>query len=650
MKIIFFGQSFKRLSFLFLTGHLIFFSVFSSSAFGAIKPNLSDEELLETIQKQTFQFFLRETNPRNGLVPDRASNKFELRVKSPASIAAVGFGLTAYAVGVERGWTDYAYASELARRTLLFFRDQAQHEHGFFYHFLDSEAGRRTRGAEVSPIDTALFLAGALFAAEYYDQPEIKQMAQEIYERVDFEWMLNGGQSLALSWTPERGFNKHRWDHYDESMIMYLLAMASPTHPIPAESWKQISRPAGSYADYHLIQMPPLFTHQYSHIWIDFKDKNDGFADYFKNSVNATLANRQFAIDQQSRYATYDENTWGLTASDGPSGYRAYGAPPGWAQHDGTVAPTACGSSIVFTPKESLACLRNLYENYGDKLWGRYGLSDAFNVDQDWYSDQVLGIDQGPLILMIENYRSGLIWQVMQNASFLKEGMQKAGFKTGSMELSWPDPPLYEIPYTPGGKQIDGYLRDWNGQHEIILDRTHKENGYVENMKDLTGSVRLAWNEDALYFSVKVIDESLILRKSGKSIWMDDAIEIYIDPDGDGFYWNNPKDYQIGMRPHEDKNHVEVWSWFQGGDDPSRSGLIKANGYIHEHGYILEGAIDWNYIGFQPKADKVLNLSVAIHDIDRNRSEAKFQWFMRSAGGYQRFELARAVLKQPEKG
>jgi len=190
------------------------------------------------------------------------------------------------------------------------------------------ETGERVNHSELSPIDTALFLVGALFVAEYFDDSQLKELANDLYERVDFQWMLNDGDFLALAWTPEDGFNRHRWDHYDESMILYLLAIGSPTYPISASIWESIARPVGSYGGYRVIQMPPLFTHQYSHIWIDFRNKNDGFADYFQNSVNATHANRTFAMDQSSKHSSYSPDSWGLTASDGPFGYRAYGAPP----------------------------------------------------------------------------------------------------------------------------------------------------------------------------------------------------------------------------------------------------------------------------------------------------------------------------------
>lgn len=607
---------------------------------------LSDTELLEMIQKKSLDYFLHERDDKTGLIADSANNFQKGASPAEASIAATGFGLAAYAVGVERGWINRGMALAMTRRILEFFLNSAEQEHGFFYHFLDKETGARLKNSELSPIDTALFLAGAIFAGEYYGDPGIKEMAKQIYERVDWSWMLNGADTLSLSWAPDQGFNKRHWDHYDESILMYLLAIGSPTHPIPASSWDAIARPVGSYGDYRLIQMPPLFTHQYPQIFLDLKDQNDGHADYFKNSINATLVNRAFCMDQAPIYPTYDPDTWGLTASDGPSGYRAYGAPPGWASHDGTVAPTGCGSSIVFTPKESIACLRHLYEKHGDQIWGNYGFSDAFNLDKDWFSQLVIGIDQGPLLLMIENYRSGLIWKTMKRVDFLQMAMKKVGFRPGTMDLPWPDPPSYEAPYLLGGAQVDGFMKDWPNGAEITLDRTDKELGALRDEKDLSAKVRFGWDERALYFVADVTDDSVIARKSGKNIWQDDIFEMFIDPQGDGLKWSSPHDFQIGFRPAPGSETVEVWSWFQGGQAESMQGSISARAFVHEKGYLIEGAIRWEFLGMEPKPGDTVRLSVAVNDVDKDRSIAKLQWFFRNEKAFQQFELGKLILQK----
>jgi len=627
---------------LFLTG-------LSPSPLSAqIEAGLPDEELLELISRKAFDYFVMEADRGTGLVQDKAHNFKRKGLKAGASIAATGFGLTALGVGVERSWIDYASASERVRRTLQFFLRDAPQEHGFFYHFLDPKTGKRYGKSELSPIDTALLLAGALFAAEYFEDAEIRKLAEQIYERVDWPWMLHDGIHLALAWSPEEGFNRRRWDHYDESMILYLLAIGSPSHPIPAESWKEMLRPVGSYGEYKVIQMPPLFTHQYSHAWIDFRDKNDGFADYFQNSVNATLANKKFCLDESRRFSTYGPDSWGLSASDGPFGYRAYGAPPGWAVHDGTVAPTACGGSIVFTPDESIACLRNFYETHGEKLWGLYGFSDAFNLDKDWFSQEAIGINQGALLLMIENYRSGLIWKKMSQSIVLNDAMQKVGFIPGTKEIPWAEVPVYEAPFVREGIKVDSYLKDWLSPDFILLNKKHLESGHIQDGKDLQGQVRFAWSREALYFSVIVKDESILLRSAGKHIYRDDIVELYIDPQGDGLFWENRSDFQIGFRPNEDSESVSVQSWFQGSEDSARN-MIAARGYIHKDGYVIEGGIRWSYLGVDPVDIKRLKVSLAIHDIDKDRSEGKVHWFFRSEDGAGRFNLGEIILKRGDK-
>lgn len=629
---------------------LVILFCFMPPLYGEQSVTISDEDFLEMIGIKSFRFFENESDKHTGLVRDRAPNFPGKESKAPASIAAVGFALTAYGVAVERGWMSRGTAHALTLRTLKFLLKRCPHKKGFFYHFLDIKSGKRVSQSELSPIDTALLLSGVLFVSEYFNDPKITKLANEIYERVDFQWMLNKGKTLAMSWSPEAGFSKNRWDHFDESLLLYVLAIGSPTYPIPADSWYELARPVGSYKNYRIIQMPPLFTHQYPHIWLDFKNKNDGLADYFKNSVNATLANRQFCIDESSRYKTYGPNTWGLTASQGPGGYRAYGAPPGWAIHDGTIAPTGAGASIVFTPKESIACLRNLYKEYGDMLWGRYGFSDSFNIDKKWYSGDVLAIDQGAMLLMIENYRSGLIWKTMQKNEAVKRAFKKIGFKEGSMYLPWPKAPEYEAPFVSAGIKVDGYLKDWSGDNVIVLNKSSREFGTVNDDNDLWAEVRFAWDEKMLYFITKVTDDSIFLKRSGRHIWRDDLLEIYVDPEGDGLEWKNEDDFQIGIRPAKDESeNVQSWAWFQKGGDLLGEGKVVAKSFVDKEGYILEGGIRWDYLGIEPVPGQIIRISPAIHDTDLDRSTAKLQWFFRSENGFQKFSLGKIKLMGPEK-
>lgn len=638
----------------------IFFGAFLS-CFAADKVLLAEfqepipterEAFLDEIQKRALRYFIEQVNPANGLVRDwgyHKSNPFKPeneigRSHAPATIAGTGFALSAYAVGVERGWLHRADAIRLVRTALLFLRDSAPHQRGFFYHFLNFDDGKRAGRSELSSVDTALAVAGILFAAEYLKDPEITGLAQEIYERIDWVWMLNGGSTFALGWSPEKGFFPNRWSHYDESALTYLLALGSSTHPIPAESWRKLVRRVGSYKSYRLIQSPPLFTHQYPQIWFDFRNKNDGFADYFENSKNAALAHRQFAIDQSAGEKFADPQAWGFTASESASGYAVYGAPPGMTHYDGTVAPTGCGASIVFTPEESLACLEHFRDTYGHELWGRYGFSDAFNPQLFWYSEKVYAINQGPIMLMVENYRSELIWNVMNRIPSVERAFERAGFRSGTMELPWPPPHEAEAKFLQTPIQIDGRPDDWpSASEKIVINSSALEHGDISGEQDLHGEVRFAWDKGFFYFFAEVEDDFIFLRNLRNQIYRDDLVELYIDPEGDGLFWGEPEDFQIGFRVNAGGD-VETWAWFQGGGNPSKKGEVNAKGLVTDKGYQIEGAIRWSYLGFNPEPPKELKLSVGIHDIDQDRGEVKYNWFFRSEGELNRFELGKINL------
>ena len=605
----------------------------------------SDQAFLDEIERKALDYFLTERNPETGLVRDWAWNGPGESV-SPASVAASGFALTAYGVGVERGWLKKENGIELARQALLFLNHQAPQEHGFFYHFLTMGQGARAGKSEVSPIDTTLAVAGVLFAGEYFKDPEIKALAREIWERIDWTWMLNGDKTFALAWSPERKFYPARWSNFDESLLMYFLALGSPTHPIPESSWGALRRPVGSYGRLCLIQSPPLFTHQFPHIWIDFRDKHDRFADYFENSKNATLAQRQCAIDQSQKFKSYGPDSWGLTATEGPAGYKAYGAPPGWATHDGTVAPSACGASIVFTPDESISCLKYIREHYGDKLWGRYGFSDSFNRDLNFYSKKVFAINQGLLLLMIENYRSRLIWDVMNRIPETKEAFKRAGFQDGTKELILSEPPEITAPFLERSIRVDGDLSDWpEAISGIRLDLSYLESGTIQNSNDLEGVIYFAWDKEFLYFSAQVHDDSIILRRSNGEIWKDDLLELFIDPAGDGLLWQSPSDFQLGFRVDPEHKKAKTWSWFRSPGDPAEKGNVRASGIAAKNGYVIEGAIRWSFLGIEPDSKKEIRITPSIHDIDQDRSEGKLTWFFPSEGD-RRFALGRLILGQ----
>jgi hypothetical protein len=399
------------------------------------RPAPATPEFVESCQRRAFDFFWNEAHPQTGLIKDRAGN-FAADDYTVSSIASTGFGLAALAIGVERGWITREQARERARVTLRFFRDRLEQQHGFYFHFVDWRTGERVWRSEISSIDTALFLAGALFAGRYFADTEVAELADELYRRVDFQWLLTDDGArpqeklLGHGWTPERGFLPYRWDSYSEHMILYLLAIGSPTHPIPAESWDAWARPPGEYAGHRTFAINVLFVHQFSHAFVDFRGKRDrlGF-DYFQSSVQATLANRQFCLDNAERFRAYSDACC-LSACDGPDGYRAYSALPGQANHDGTIAPWAAVASIVFMPDLSLGTMGHIYQTYGERVWGRYGFSDAFNVDRNWWGQDVIGIDLGAALLMLENYRSGLVWSRFMNIPYMQDAMRKAGFVT----------------------------------------------------------------------------------------------------------------------------------------------------------------------------------------------------------------------------
>jgi hypothetical protein len=281
----------------------------------------------------------------------------------------------------------------------------------------------------VSTIDTALFLQGAVFAREYLDDPQVTELVNRIYHRIDWGWARHGKLTLTMGWTPEAGFIPHRWDSYCELMGMYLLGLGAPAHALPAASWDAWRRPEATVAGRTFIQCSPLFTHQYSHAWFDFRGVRDAYADYWQNSVNATLAQRSWSAAQQHRYPHWSKDLWGLTASDGPHGYKAWGTPgPAKDESDGTVVPCAPGGSLPFAPRECLTALRHMRTVGGQKLWSRYGFADAFNPETGWVDHDVIGIDVGITLVMAENLRTGLVWREFMQAPEVQRGMLAAGF------------------------------------------------------------------------------------------------------------------------------------------------------------------------------------------------------------------------------
>lgn len=429
---------------------------------------------LDTLEERTFHYFWDLANSQNGLVPDR------FPTPSFSSIAAVGFGLTAYPIGVERGYVTRDQAGQRVLTTLRFFWTAPQDSattgvtgyKGLFYHFLDMNTGARFQTVELSTIDTALLLAGVLLCQSYFDgadstETAIRALADSLYGRADWQWAQNRPPAVALGWHPESGFIPYDWRGYNEAMLIYVLALGSPTHPVGPDAWTAWTSTYswGTFEGQTYLGFAPLFGHQYSHVWIDSRGIQDAYMqgrgiDYFENSRRATLAQRAYAIANPGAWTGYGAERWGLSASDGPADatltvggrsrqfhtYWARGASFTEIQDDGTIAPTAAGGSIPFAPEIAIPALFTLRHTYGDNLFSTYGFLDAFNptftatgaaqqgwVDPQlgWFDTDYLGIDQGPIVAMIENYRSGLIWRLMRGNPHIVRGLCRAGFTGG---------------------------------------------------------------------------------------------------------------------------------------------------------------------------------------------------------------------------
>ncbi len=401
---------------------------------------LSDTEFLELVQHTAFDFFWYEAEPANGLIRDRSTDSRR------SSIASVGFGLSALTVGIDRGWISRESGRERVLNTLEFFWHSPQGPEvdatgykGLYYHFLNMDTGRRWGTTELSTIDTALLLGGVLHVREYFDEADpdeerIRSLSDSIYQRVDWKWVQVRPPRISHGWRPESGFIPYDYGGYNETMILYILALGSPTHPVDSDAWIgwRNTYKWQTHYGYTFLVFPPLFGHQYTHVWVDFRDISDAYMrarglTYFENSRRATLAQRAYAIANPGGFMGYGEDMWGFTASDGPDGYRARGAPPP-QNDDGTITPTAPGGSYPFTPEESLSALRAMYDTYRTRLWHRYGFRDAFNSTRNWFASDFIGIDQGPIVLMIENGRTGAIWDRFMQHEAVQHGLSQAGF------------------------------------------------------------------------------------------------------------------------------------------------------------------------------------------------------------------------------
>lgn len=404
-----------------------------------------DDAFLEDLSRRSFAFFWEQADPATGIVRDRSrtdgSPSSDNHVKV-GSIASVGFGLTGMCIAAERGWYPRDAIRARVRTTLETFATRQAHERGWFYHWVNVHTGAREWQSEVSSIDTALLMGGVLSVRQCFkDDPGIPRLATAIYERLDFDWMRNGHPTLlSHGWRPESGMIVHRWDAFSEASILYLLGIGSRTHPLPAASWRAWVRPELTWEGMTFVtHAGPLFLHQYSHAWVDFRPWRDPDPphDWFANSVTATRANQRYCLWLRDRFPGYSPTMWGITASDARDGYKAWGGPPDDPQVDGTVVPCAAGGSLMFAPDIALPALRDMRARFGDRLYGRYGFADAFDPAAGWINPHVIGIDVGITLLSAENLRTGAVWRWFMANPEIERAMQRAGFVP---EASWREP------------------------------------------------------------------------------------------------------------------------------------------------------------------------------------------------------------------
>ena len=405
------------------------------------KLKADDLQFLEDYEKRCFRYFWEQWNQHTGLVMDRA--RIDGSASSyVASSAATGFGLAALCIGAEHGWAPREQVRLRVLTTLRYLWAHCFHDHGWFLHFMDVRTGQRRMESEVSSIDTALLLAGVLTAQGYFSSDrEIRLLAKQIFERVDFLWMLNGNPYLlAHGVMPGSGFLKYRWDSYSEASLLYLLAIGAARNPIPTESWYAWVRPEVRYQNWKFISGGPLFTHQFSHAWVNFQHQKDNNGiDYFENSQFATYAHRDFCISLQSKYSDYGPNMWGVTVSDSAVGYMNWGGTTNLGPVDGTLVPCAAAGSLMLTPDICLPVLREMHNVYGDKIYQRYGFTDAFNPnwkDQKlWVNPDVIGIDVGISLVSIENLLTGNVWRWFMMNQYIQSAMERVAFRIATPGL-----------------------------------------------------------------------------------------------------------------------------------------------------------------------------------------------------------------------
>jgi len=389
-----------------------------------------DDQFLDELEKTTFQYFWDQANPKTGLVKDRCNVRNDNDVNVVGSIASTGFGLTALCIGANREYIEKPDALERVLVTLRSLWGKLPNHRGFFYHWANINTGERVWDAEVSSVDTAILLCGVLTCREYFrNAAEVQALADDIFDRVEWTWLSEDTSLLPHGWTPEIGFLPYRWDNYSELMMMYLLGLGSTNYPLRDDAWTAWKRLKFEYDGQRYIgSFAPLFVHQYSQAWFDFRGRRDKYTDYFQNSVIATDVHRRFCLELSNKFPSYSDDLWGITASDSPNGYVIWGGPPAVGPIDGTIVPSASAGSLPFLTQPVLRVLRNIKDHY-PYAFTKYGFVNAFNPLTKWYDDDVIGIDTGITLLMAENVRSGFVWNMFMKSEEAQLGMTRAGLK-----------------------------------------------------------------------------------------------------------------------------------------------------------------------------------------------------------------------------
>lgn len=621
-----------------------------ASGTGKAIPRSSDEEL-DRLQRAAFAYLWEQRDSRSGLVYNTTEPQ------APASPTAAGAALTAIPIGIERGWVN---REEGYQRAVMLLRSlhKIEHVHGFFYHFLDPASGRRTWQSEVSCIDSAILFAGAMVAAQYFAGTEVDRLANQLIDRAEWPWFLNGEDTLQWGWKPEAGFEGGPMQ-FSESILAYLLALGSPTHPIPGDSWQAMRRPISRYGD----EAPrmvytvdgSLFAYVLPLAWFDLRDRHDAFLDYWTNAKTAIQANIQFCRDHAPTFRTYQAGLWGLSAALGPDGYKAYGAPPGVVTHDGTVAPYVVAASIPWIPDVALGTLRRM-EQQAPTLWTRYGLGDGLNLDRRFICPHTIALDQGLVLVMIENHRTGLVWDLFMRHPIAQRALTRAGFESGS--LAEPSRPAV-VPGNPGATMaipmidhavtVDGDLSEWIRREAIELSpvqQRHLEQGVIRDAADASVLLYLGWSENTLYAAGIITDDELVTQARDAKIYEDDCLELFADLDGDGFRFDgNPRDVQIGLSPRGPDGRPQLWAW---GAIKQRPQEVHAAVQQQENQWLFELSVPLSMLpGLS--VEQPVRLSVAYHDRDSDGKEGKLHWSVDTASVPGTILFGQVTLEPPQR-